>query len=272
MTRGYRPNLRPRGNASKQPIENLKPCISWAGGKSRLLKFILPLIPEHRCYAEPFGGGLAVFLAKPRSPVEAINDINADLVNFYRVARFHPEALAAELKLALHSREDFYAYRQQPGLTDIQRAARWFFVNKESFGGGLDSFGISPASGPCSLLARIPRLAELSARLDKVYIENLDWRKFLSLYDRKETFFFLDPPYVGCGASNYQPWSMETVGELRDVLFRLKGKWLLTLNDAVEIRSLFADCTVRPVERANGINHRTQKNPIYREIIITPPD
>ncbi|MBN1404175.1 MAG: DNA adenine methylase, partial [Opitutales bacterium] len=105
-----------------------KPILSWPGGKSRLARYILPLIPAHRCYVEPFCGGLGMFLSRevPCCTVEVINDFNGDLINLFRVVKFHRDAFLDELDLCLNSREDFQTFIAQPGLTDIQRAARWF--------------------------------------------------------------------------------------------------------------------------------------------------
>lgn len=93
----------------------VKPAVSWPGGKSRLLKHILPLIPEHTCYCEPFAGGLAVLLAKQRSGIEVINDLNGDLITFYRCVRFHQDALLTELEFVMNSRQEFYDFRDQGG-------------------------------------------------------------------------------------------------------------------------------------------------------------
>src|SRR3954469_8509285 len=112
----------------------MKPALRWTGGKTRMLKYILGIIPPHICYCEPFAGGLAVLLAKEPSQVEVINDIHSDLTRFYRVARFHLDALLQELGFALNARADFRDYIDQPGLTDIQRAARWFMRVKMAFG------------------------------------------------------------------------------------------------------------------------------------------
>ena len=124
-----------------------KPAVTWPGGKSRLLKHILPLIPKHTCYVEPFAGGLAVMLAKPRSAIEVLNDLNGDLVTFYRCVRFHSDSLLTELEFVLNSRQEFTDFITQIGLTDIQRAARWFFRNRNCFrGANLETFGVSPSS------------------------------------------------------------------------------------------------------------------------------
>ena len=112
-----------------------RPVIAWPGGKTRMLKHLLPLIPPHTLYCEVFGGGLALLLAKSQSEVEVINDINGDLVSFYRTCKYHLDPLLDELDLVTNSRQDFQDYLAQPGLTEIQRAARWFIRNKLSFGG-----------------------------------------------------------------------------------------------------------------------------------------
>jgi len=252
------------------PFLKVRPAIRWAGGKSRLLKWILPLIPKHVCYCEPFAGGLAVLLAKPRSQVEVVNDINGDLVTFYRCVRFHPDVLLTELEFVLNSREEFYDFRDQPGLTDIQKAARWFFRNKTGFAGSVDSFGVSPSVGSSSRSARMETIRALSFRLDRVCIEHVSWEKCLALYDRPSTFFFLDPPYTDCRQDNYGSWTNTDVQSLRERLDKLRGKWLLTLNDTAAIRAIFADCKLAAVSRARGINNKAGKRPLYHELIIRP--
>lgn len=252
------------------PTLRVKPAVSWPGGKTRLLKHILPLIPAHDCYCEPFSGGLAVLLAKPSSKFEVINDLNGELITFYRCVRFHPDVLLTELEFVLNSRKEFFDFRDQPGLTDIQRAARWFFRNKTCFGGAnMDSFGAGASSHLGSRAGRMELIRALSVRLDAVQIEHLDWTHCLSLYDRSATFFFIDPPYTECKPSMYEGWTDTDVQVLRAAISRLRGKWLVTLNDTVAIRSIFAGCLIKPVSRSRGINNRHGPR-IYNELIITP--
>lgn len=250
-----------------------KPAITWPGGKSKLLKHILPHIPKHTCYVEPFAGGLAVMLAKPRSPIEVLNDLNGDLVTFYRCVRFHADTLLTELEFVLNSRQEFTDFIRQTGLTDIQRAARWFFRNRNCFrGANLETFGISATSsgtGACSSRAyRMEAIRQLNIRLDRVTVENLDWQKCLDVYDRKDSFFFCDPPYTSCDAGMYSAWTVADVMKFRERLDRLKGRWIVTLNDAPEIRRIFSDCKVTVVERSQGISQAKKK--VYRELVIIP--
>jgi DNA adenine methylase len=267
--------LREAANAIEliTPTLRVKPALSWPGGKSRLLKHILPLIPKHACYVEPFAGGLAVLLAKPRSQLEVINDLNGDLVTFYRCVRFHQDVLLTELEFVLNSRQEFFDFRDQPGLTDLQRAARWFFRNKNCFGGAnMNSLGTSPTTKTGILGSRSARLEAIRAlnfRLDSVGIEHLEWDHCLRLYDRPSTFFFVDPPYTECKVEMYGAWTNTDVQILRQHLCALRGNWLVTLNDTSAIRKIFAGCRLTPVSRARGINNQGGSK-LYRELIIQP--
>ena len=249
----------------------IKPAVSWPGGKSKLLEHIMPLIPKHQCYVEPFAGGLAVFLAKPRSQIEVLNDLNGDLVTFYRCVRFHPETLLTELEFVLNSREEFKDFADQPGLTDIQRAARWFFRNKNCFrGADLSSFGVSPTStgnASGSRSARMESIRQLNLRLDRVIVENMDWQRALDVYDRPTSFFFMDPPYTDCSATLYSAWTVADVLAFRQRLARLRGAWMVTLNDSPAIRQIFSDCKLKSVSRPKGIGGKGKP---YAELIITP--
>jgi DNA adenine methylase len=254
-----------------QPNYRVKPALSWPGGKSKLLGHILPLIPEHTCYVDPFAGGLAVFLAKPRSNIEVLNDLNGDLVTFYRCVRFHSDVLITELEFVLNSRKEFFDFADQPGLTDIQRASRWFFRNRTCFrGGNLKTFGVSPTStgsAAGSRGARMEAIRQLNLRLDRVIVENLDWQKCVDLYDRPTTTFFLDPPYTDCDAGMYSAWTVADVMAMRERLSRLRGSWIVTLNDNPEIRRVFAGCQIKAITRPKGIGGQGRP---YKELVITP--
>lgn len=201
-----------------------------------------------------------------------LNDINGDLVNFYRCVRFHSDVLLTELEFVLNSRQEFHDFRHQPGLTDIQRASRWFYRNKTCFGGAnMDSFAGGPAGGANSSREnRLEAIRALNLRLDKTCIENLDWQRCLELYDKPDTFFFLDSPYTDCDAAMYAEWTATDVQRLHDRVVALRGRWLVTLNDTPAIRQIFAGCEIRAIARARGIRNTGAGAPLYRELIITP--
>jgi DNA adenine methylase len=249
-----------------------RPVIGWPGGKTRLLKHILPRIPAHALYAEVFGGGLAVFLAKPESANEVVNDINCELVSFYRVAKFHLDALLDELDFVLNARAEFRDYLAQPGLTEIQRAARWFIRNKLSFGGLGAHFAPMRTSHYSSRAGRLLAIRSLNRRLDTTTIENLSWEQFLDAYDHERGFYFLDPPYLADGGDYYAGWTPETLDKFADRVRSLRGKWLVTYQDCPAARAAFKGCLITPVERQNGIggNGAKRAGRIYREILIEP--
>ena len=102
----------------------------WKGGKARLAARLIPLFPAHRCYVEPFGGMASVLLNKPKSETEVYNDRDERLVGLFNTIKFHPDALDQEMAWLLKSRQTFDTYRAQPGVTDIQRAARFLYQRK----------------------------------------------------------------------------------------------------------------------------------------------
>src|SRR5581483_1042257 len=128
------------------------PIIPWIGGKRRLAPMILPLFPDHTCYVEPFCGAAALFFLKPPADVNVLNDINGELVNLYRVVKHHLEEFVRQFKWALTSRQVFEWERLKvpETMTDIQRAARFYYLQKNAFGGRVDgqSFGTATTSGP----------------------------------------------------------------------------------------------------------------------------
>ncbi len=254
-------------------MKRYKPIVRWPGGKSRLLSKIIPRIPEHVCYVEPFAGGMAVLLAKERSAAEVVNDLNGDLVSLYRCVQYHLPALLDEIEWNLNSRRNLHDFISQPGLTEIQRAGRWFIRNRTSFGGKMTSYAVARKGGGAmaSREGVIENLKELNKRLDRVNVENLSYERCLELYDGDETFFFIDPPYLHSNAPNYAGWTEEQACVLRSHLDKLRGSWLLTLNDSPFTRSLFKDCKIEAVQTRNqGVNCANLPKAQFGEIIIEP--
>lgn len=258
-----------KGQANGEP--KAQPIVAWAGGKRRLLRHILPRIPAHGCYVEPFAGGLAVFCAKPRSGVEVVNDAHEELVTLYRMVRWHPDALWQEMATHLNARADFFAYLAQPGITDLQRAARFFLRAALCFGGKPTSFGVQKTGGGAATkqLDRLKgKIEALHRRMAGVIVENRDWRKVVQVYDGPDTFHFFDPPYLNCNGTSYAGWRRPDMEALAEVLPTLRGKWMLTA-DAGESRDVFARWPQVVVERMKGNASAPSQNPTYAEIIVT---
>jgi len=255
-------------------LPKAKPVIGWPGGKRRLLKYLLPLVPEHEMYCEVFGGGLAMFLGKPESRAEVINDINGDLISFYRTVKYHLEPVLDEMDLVMNSRQEFRDYLAQPGLTEIQRAARWFIRNKLSFGAMGYTFGVSKACKSSSLGSRSNRtlaIRALNQRFNTVCIENVPWEQCLKIYDRPGCFFFFDPPYIDDGGAAYDGWTEAELTKFCARIQKLEGKWLFTFQDCPLIHRLMARYKIKLVQRHNGIgnNGADREGRIYREVIIS---
>lgn len=252
-------------------LPRAKPVIAWPGGKTRMLKYILPLIPEHVTYCEPFFGGGAVFFARNPSHNEVINDVNGDLVAFMRNAKKHLDPLLDEMDLVMNSRQEFEDYLAQPGLTEIERAARWFIRHRLSFGGMGKTFAVSRTHSLPSRSQRLLAIRSMSHRLDRTTIEHRDWSRVLELYDSPDTFFFMDPPYIDAGGAAYAGWSEHEIVRFAQAVQALQGKWMVTFQDCPQIRAAFAGCPLEAVDRANGIGATKsgQTGKRYHEVIIT---
>lgn len=257
--------------SADEKLPKARAVVSWAGGKQKLLKHLLPLITPHTCYVEVFGGSFALGLAKEPSAVEVVNDINGDLVKFYRNVKSHAEAVLDELELVLNSRREFEDYIAQPGLTEIQRAARWFIRNKLSFAGHGEHFAITRTTPHGSRTQQLIALRALRRRLDRTTVEERPWEYILERYDSAETLFFLDPPYPEPGGALYGGWDDATLEKFCAAVKQLKGRWIFTFKDCVQVRALMAGYTFRTLNRARGIanNHGAAKAARYEEIIIT---
>lgn len=177
--------------------------IPYMGSKGKLAKTIINQLPEHCCYVEAFAGAANVFLKKESSKVEVINDINKELITLYRVVQNHLDEFLRYFKWALVSREEFDRQLQSPPdtLTDIQRAARFYYLQKCAFGGKVQgqTFGYSLVTTPRLNLLRIEEeLSAVHLRLSRVTIECLPYDDIVRRYDRPDTLFYLDPPYEKC--------------------------------------------------------------------------
>lgn len=251
-----------------------KHLINWVGGKRLLRKTIASLVPENiQTYIEPFGGGGWVLFFKDKwADVEIYNDLDGRLVNLFRIVKYHPNALKEELSYLLGSREMFMQFLNSKPITDVQKAAQFFFLITRSFGGKGSTFGCvkKSAGGACKSLANtMIKIDAIHGRLDKVLIEHRDFEKLISQYDYEGAFFYCDPPYsTGCG---YEVASTEDFAHerLQDVLKNIKGKFLLSYDDSLKIRELYKDFEMVEVQRQKGINNRQGiTNNVYKELLI----
>jgi DNA adenine methylase len=230
----------------------MKSPLCYLGGKSRLAKTIIENIPDHTCYVEPFCGAAWVFFAKDPSRAEIINDRDSELITFWRVIQNHLEEFMRYYKFTVTSREIFELEKKRDTstLTDIQRAARYFYLQKLGFGGKTTgrTFGTS-ATGPSrlNLLSMEDHLLEVHWRFKAVTIENLTARDCITRYDRPETFFYCDPPYYET-AGYVHPFTHQDYIDLADTMRKIKGRFMVSLNEHQTVRDIFADFHIEPVK------------------------
>lgn len=250
--------------------------LSYLGGKSRLADRIVRLIPEHTCYCEPFCGAAWVFFAKAPSKAEIINDADGELVTFWRVIQNHLEEFLRYYRFAIVSREIFdLENKKNPAtLTDVQRAVRYYYLQKIGFGGRTHSrtFGTGTDSPPRLNLTTIEeRLLEVHWRLSKVTIEHLDACECIRLYDRPHTFFYIDPPYWAT-AGYAVPFGESDYTRLASVLAKVKGRFILSLNDHPSVRKIFRRFRIRKISTTyscgNGRRSNNGRCQVRQEILI----
>jgi DNA adenine methylase len=220
------------------------PIVPWIGGKRRLAKSILPLFGEHDCYVEPFAGAAALFFLKEPVKCEILNDVNGEIVNLYRVVKNHLEEFVRQFRWSLVSREIFKWLQVTPEetLTDIQRAARFYYLQKLCFGGKVEArtFGTATTARPRLNLLRLEEdLSEAHLRLARTTIEHLDWEGCVRRYDRKHTLFYCDPPYWGTEGYGV-PFGLEEYGKMADLARTIQGRMVISVNDIPEMREAFA--------------------------------
>ncbi len=244
--------------------------ISWVGGKKLLRNSILenfPVNENYNRYIEVFGGAGWVLFAKERhADLEVYNDVNGNLVNLFKCAKYHPEALQKELEYILMSREQFFDAKNQidaKGLTDIQKAAKFYILIKESFGTDLKTFGVRPKN----MKKAIDYILEISKRLNNVVVENQDFESILKTYDKKDALFYLDPPYYAAEKYYSDKFKQEDHTRLKEALKKIDGKFLLSYNDCEYIRDLYSDYNIIEVDRMHNLINGDKK-PRYKELLI----
>lgn len=218
-----------------------KIAFGWYGGKFSHLEWLLPLLPYTHHYCEPFGGSAAVLLNRMPSPVETYNDIDGEVVNFFRVFREQREKLIEAIGLTPFSREELSSAVSQPtnGLSDLERARR-FFVRARQARTGLAQTASEGRWATCRNTSRagmggavsrwlgsVEGLPEIAERLLRVQIENRPAIEVVSQYDSEQTLFYCDPPYPheSRGDENAYRYEMSTAQheELSTALTRVKG-------------------------------------------------
>ena len=240
------------------PVKGRKKLIAfgWYGGKYSHLDWLLPYLPSCHHYCEPFGGSGAVLLNRTPSPVETYNDLDGEVVNFFRVLRECPEELIRQIALTPFSREEFaLACEFDPSLSVMERARR-FYVRARQVRTGLAqtaSLGRwancknTSRAGMSGVISRwmggIEQLEAIANRLLRVQIENRPAIEVIRLYDSEDTFFYCDPPYIHSTRGDSKAYGYEMTDqqhiELANVLNQAKGKVALSNYDCPLMEKLY---------------------------------
>jgi len=244
-------------------VRPVSPVAPYIGGKRNLARRLTALIDtiDHSGYYEPFVGMGGIFFRRQRRPrAEAINDISGDVVTLFRILQRHYQAFLDTLKWQLSSRAEFERLmRVDPTtLTDLERAARFLYLQKTAFGGKVSgrTYGVD-AKQPSrfDLLKLVPMLEDVHDRLASVSIEQLPYGAFIRRYDHPGALFYLDPPYWNCeedyGAGVFSRTDFEL---LATQLAEIRGRFILSINDTPGARDVFSAFSIEEVQTTYSIS------------------
>jgi len=259
------------------PVETVRPLAPYIGGKRNLARRLVERIGAvpHTTYAEVFVGMGGVFFRRDQQPrAEVINDWSEDVSTFFRVLQRHYVPFMEMLRWQVTSRAGFEKLLAQPpeSLTDLERSARFFYLQRLAFGGKVRGrqFGVSPGTSARFDVSKLgPMIEAAHERLTGVVIERLPWAEFIARYDRPGTLFYLDPPYYS-NEKDYGEgmFAREEFTAMADVLRTLKGRFILSLNDRPEVRRIFAGFAIEEVGVRYTIGGQAKAKDA-REVIIS---
>lgn len=258
--------LHDSGNALATPLQAVspvRPAAGYIGGKRNLARRLVERINAvpHTTYAEVFVGMGGIFLRRTERPrAEVINDWSLDISTFFRVLQNHYGFFVDMIRHQISSRSNFekLAALEPSSLTDLQRSARFLYLQRLGFGGRVSkrTFGVSPQNPARFDVSKlVPMLEAIHERMSGVVIEHLPWAEFLSRYDRPGTLFYLDPPYYGCEDDYGRDlFKREEFEEMAARLGGLQGRFILSLNDRPEVREIFAGFALEAVDTTYTIS------------------
>lgn len=250
------------------PVDPVSPVAPWIGGKRNLAKRLCAILDQINCstYAEPFVGMGGVFLRRTSRPrAEVINDAGRDVATLFRILQRHYPQFLEVLKFQLTTRVEFNRLvdTNPDTLTDLERAARFLYLQRTAFGGKVSgrNFGVQTGRpARFNLTAVEPMLEDLHGRLAGVTIECLDFGEFIRRYDTSGTLFYLDPPYWGSeGDYGKNLFARQDFQRLADILTGIKGGFVLSINDVPEIREIFSWARIEEVQSTYTIGAKGAK-------------
>lgn len=244
---------------------NTKTPISYYGGKQNMLQHILPLIPEHKLYCEPFFGGGALYFAKQPSQIEVINDKNDFVINFYRVLKTRFDELKAEVEASLSSRsihrKAAWIMKNPAGYDEVKLAwACWYLANYSFSGKITGGWKYDRTQNKdCQGLLNRKRVVNpnLVRRIELTQIECEEAVKVIKSRDNNYTFFYLDPPYIDTDQGHYKGYTKEHFIILLTLLSQIKGQFMLSCfpSDIVYEFITLYQWKVKEFDKVNSSSH-----------------
>lgn len=256
-------------------------AFGWYGGKFSHRKWLLPLLPKTHHYCEPFGGSAAVLLNREPSPVETYNDLDGEVVNFFRTLREKKDELIEAIGLTPFSREEFQEaiiFYDQPPVSDVERA-RQFFVRARQVRTGLaqtasngrwanclETSRAGMAGAVSRWLGSVEGLPDVALRLLRVQIEHDNALAVIKRYDSENTLFYCDPPYPhdSRGDKNAYRYEMSDADHrlLAGVLHQVKGKVAISGYRGTLMDELYGDWNVHTGETKKALSIKSERTEI----------
>ena len=258
------------------PVIVARPPAPYMGGKRNLATRLCAMIDAtpHKAYIEPFVGMGGVFLRRSRRPtVEIINDLSGDVANLFRVVRRHYEPFVDELRWLIASRAEFDRQKSiDPNtLTDIERAVRFLYLQRQAFGGRVvgRTYGVTARNPSRFNLAKLRgELKLLSQRLEPVQIEQLPYADLIRRYDHAGALFYLDPPYDETAGYGVQFGRADYLA-MASQLATIAGDFIMSINNTSFIRETFAAFEIEEVDTSWSLGmHATGAPSKVTELII----
>ena len=254
-------------------------AFGWYGGKFSHLDWLLPLLPEAHHYCEPFGGSGAVLLNRPPSPVETYNDLDGEVVNFFRVLREQRDELISMIAFTPFSREEYYLAISDldDEISPLERARRFFIRARQARTGLAQTATLgrwancknTSRAGMSGVVSRwlgsVESLPEIALRLLRVQIENRPATDIIKLYDDQGTLFYCDPPYPHSARGDSRAYGYEMSDdehvELAELLHQVKGKVALSGYQCDLLDDLYADWNLHlaPAKQSHAIKKMRQE-------------
>ena len=261
----------------------MKPIIKWAGGKSQILPLLIERLPENfNSYFEPFAGGLALALALEKEEI-FVSDVSAEVINLYECVAQNPDRVLAELADFATTEKDYYRIRsmdKEPGFANMdvfKKAARFLYLNKNGYNGlwrvNKDGFNNVPRGRYSCIHYGVENVREVGRYLGAhAHIEKCSFEQ-TTIHARENDFVYFDPPYHNTFTNyNAQGFNEEMQRRLKaevDRLTQLNVKVMLSNNDDMFIRELYADYNIVGINAKRYLNSDGNNRTDGREVIVT---